>query len=585
MTGIPQTYILDSQLRIVAKGLRGSELERRIEKLFLVADLAHLKRNDKVIVAADKAPLKVVNNVITEVTKGQELNVVTTQGDWIWTYVEKDGKRTEGWINAKLIAVAAEPNDAHEKSDTSDPGPGDAASAGMGDVLLAHGKKPSVTRPSGEVDANLAKLESPAPPAPATPEPAEWELQNPDEMPRLFEFAGTRNLKSDLADEAVGEIGRFKLTGTAMNCAAVAPDGRFVVSGGDDAVMLLWGAVTCRDIRRWEGCKSGILNLAFSADGHHILSGSIDTSVRLWDVESGEELHCYSGHESDVISVAFAPGGRFATSTGRDKTLRMWKLPPEMAQAQTETLPADQIVHRLIVDDTSEIATGETTEPQQPAAADPIKLDGEVKLNADGEIVAVDLRRSRAGDATLRQLQNLEQLETLYLYGPNVSDVGLESLRGLTQLKHLWLTATNVTDSGLQALSRLPQLESLVLSQCVGVSDAGMAHIEHLTSLKDLWLNGTQVTDAGLRHLAGMKDLEMLVLPGSDGVTDAGLKHLSGLDKLRDLWLNGANVSDKGLTLVARLERLQFVDAGQTRITPLGAQQFQQLLPDCALEY
>ncbi|WP_145427184.1 redoxin domain-containing protein [Symmachiella dynata] len=572
VTGIPQTYILDSNLRVVAKGLRGSSLEHRIEELFLDADLANLKPNDQVVVAKDKAPLKVINDVLAELPKGQQLKVVSTQGDWIWTYVDRDGKRTKGWINAKLIALANDSESPAQAKDEALDGhmSGSKADSAGNNVLLTS------EQGSSEGKVKPAKSESPAPPAPATPEPADWELQNPDEMPRLFEFAGTRNLKSDLTDEAVGEIGRFKLTGTDMTCAAVAPDGRFVVSGGNDSVIRLWDAVTGREIRQFEGHEAKILTLAFSADGQHILSGSTDASVRLWDVESGSQLHSYTGHESDVISVAFAPGGRFATSTGRDNTLRMWKLPAATMHTQSENVPADHIVRRLIVD-----------EPKQIAAAkvDPKTLDGEVKLNAAGHIVAIDFRTSRANNATLKQLCDLKHLETLYIYGPNITDAGLESLRGLTQLKHLWLTATNITDAGMRSLSGLGQLESLVLSHCDGVSDTGLAHIEKLTTLKDLWLNETHVTDRGLKHLAGMTDLEMLVLPGNDGITDDGLKHLSKLTNLRDLWLNGANVSDKGLTLVAQLDRLQFVDAGQTQITAMGAQQFHQQLPSCDLEF
>jgi len=291
VTGIPQTYLLDKNLRIVAKGLRGTSLEHRVEELFSQVNLVGLKPNDTIVVAKENAPLKIENDVLAKLNKGEKLRVLGTQGDWIWTFVEKEGKRTKGWIHSKAIARATEAEQAEQEN---------------------------------------AEGGTTAPPAPAFPEPADWERKNPDEMPRVFEFAGTRNLDSDLADEAVGEIGRFQLTGTAMSCAAVSPDGRFVVSGSEDAMIRLWDTTTGGEVRRFHGHDSEILSLAFSGDGRLVLSGSSDTTVRLWDVATGKELHRFNGHEADVISVAFAPGEQFATSTGRDKTLRMWKLPAGM---------------------------------------------------------------------------------------------------------------------------------------------------------------------------------------------------------------------------------------------------------------
>ncbi len=567
VTGLPQTYLLDSKLRIVAKGLRGTTLERRIDKLFIRAELAGLKRQDRVVVKVKDAPLKVVNEVLAKLPKGQELSVLKRKGDWIWTSIERDGKRTKGWIHAKLIARTSNPTAADR----------DAGDNDMQDMLVA--------------TANQSEEATAAPPAPAEPEPADWERENPDEMPQLFEFASIRDLDSSRSAGAVGEVGRFELTGTEMSCAAVSADGRFVVSGGRDAVIRLWDAETGGEVRKFCGHEAEVLSLAFSDDGRRILSGSADTTVRLWDVATSEELYRFAGHEADVINVAFASGGRIATSTGRDKTLRMWKLPARPPMPAV-ALPLKVIAHRPIVQpDVRERPAEPAPEPPKPEQTKDrvqpkpfdVDLGGAVTLNSAGDIIAVDFRNAEISDARLNQLRNLKKLETLYIYGPKVTDHGLRSLKGLMGLKKLWLTQTSITDKGLQALVAMKQLESLVLSKCRGVTDDGLQHVKGLTDLKDLWLNGTSVSDRGLPQLSSLKNLETLVLPGTKAITDAGLQHLHSLPKLRDLWVNGANISNRGLRLLAKFEGLQFVDAGGTRVGDAGVRYFRQHQPDCEL--
>ena len=83
--------------------------------------------------------------------------------------------------------------------------------------------------------------------------------------------------------------------------------------------------------------------------------------------------------------------------------------------------------------------------------------------------------------------------------GHHVRDADLAPLRGLTQLQTLNLWGSQLTDAGLEYVGRLKNLRKLDLSDN-SITDAGLVHLQGLTQLETLELQGTQVTDAGAHN-------------------------------------------------------------------------------------
>lgn len=53
---------------------------------------------DKVVVAKDKANLKVERTILATLNKGQVFTVTHIQGPWVATTIEVDGKKLNGWV-------------------------------------------------------------------------------------------------------------------------------------------------------------------------------------------------------------------------------------------------------------------------------------------------------------------------------------------------------------------------------------------------------------------------------------------------------------------------------------------------------
>jgi Leucine-rich repeat (LRR) protein len=173
-------------------------------------------------------------------------------------------------------------------------------------------------------------------------------------------------------------------------------------------------------------------------------------------------------------------------------------------------------------------------------------LGGKVEHDAQGRIVAVNLR------------------------GAWVSDVQMVDLARLPDLERLDLSHTRITDEGMLNLKPAPKIRELKLYYSEWITDQGLTAIKEWKNLKRLDLRGTRISDGTLEILSHMPGLEALDIAHTE-VTDVGLDNLITLVNLKELSLGRGRLSNAGLVTVRMLPQLTYLDLSGARPTPPDA--------------
>jgi len=83
-------------------------------------------------------------------------------------------------------------------------------------------------------------------------------------------------------------------------------------------------------VRKLEGHTGGVLALAASPDGKSLVSGGEDSTIRVWDPATGALKRTITNHQDRVATLAWSPDGKYLASGSRDRTLRVWQ--PEIGR-------------------------------------------------------------------------------------------------------------------------------------------------------------------------------------------------------------------------------------------------------------
>lgn len=106
--------------------------------------------------------------------------------------------------------------------------------------------------------------------------------------------------------------------------AIFSPDGNYVLSGGYDGSAELIERTTNQVKQRFDGNNGAIYGLVFSPDGKQIAIASGDGTTTLWDTATGQVLRVLEIDSKELRAVAFSPDGKYLVTTNVDAAVRLW---------------------------------------------------------------------------------------------------------------------------------------------------------------------------------------------------------------------------------------------------------------------
>ena len=129
---------------------------------------------------------------------------------------------------------------------------------------------------------------------------------------RLWDVATGRRIR-----DFAGHIG-------GLQSVAFSPNGKQVLTGGDDKTARVWDLASGKEMITVRGHTAQVTSVAFSPDGKRVLTGSWDKTARLSDAATGREIRVFQGHTGGVTSVAYSPDGKRVLTGSWDGTARLW---------------------------------------------------------------------------------------------------------------------------------------------------------------------------------------------------------------------------------------------------------------------
>lgn len=110
---------------------------------------------------------------------------------------------------------------------------------------------------------------------------------------------------------------------------AVSADGKYVLTGGDDQVVVLWNLDNRTMAKKFTGHKQAVKRVAFLPDNQHIASAADDHTVRIWRIADRKEVHNHpiDSDFSTVNSSAFSKDGRWYLNGRSDGHLELHAIP------------------------------------------------------------------------------------------------------------------------------------------------------------------------------------------------------------------------------------------------------------------
>lgn len=120
------------------------------------------------------------------------------------------------------------------------------------------------------------------------------------------------------------EIKRLQGLRSQIGQMAFTPTGDRLISASGDRTVRLWDLRDGRMIRTFSGQTDEARSLVVSQDGRTLALGGWYGGLTTWEIETGKPLVSFRGHTDAVTALVFTADGKRLVSGSRDMTVKVW---------------------------------------------------------------------------------------------------------------------------------------------------------------------------------------------------------------------------------------------------------------------
>lgn len=110
----------------------------------------------------------------------------------------------------------------------------------------------------------------------------------------------------------------------AVTCCAVSPDGRSIISGGDDYSVKVWDVATGQVRLDLRGHTAPVRACAVGPDGSRFVSGDAGGKLCIWETATGHLRDTLSAGKHEIHGCAVSPKDGLIAAACSDGLLRVW---------------------------------------------------------------------------------------------------------------------------------------------------------------------------------------------------------------------------------------------------------------------
>lgn len=110
---------------------------------------------------------------------------------------------------------------------------------------------------------------------------------------------------------------------------AASPDGKYVVTGGEDRKLIIYDAATLKPLKVMTHHRDAVTGLAFRRGTNQLYSSSKDRTVKVWSLDELAYVETLFGHQDHVVDIDALAQERCVSVGARDRTARLWKVAEE----------------------------------------------------------------------------------------------------------------------------------------------------------------------------------------------------------------------------------------------------------------